>query len=159
MTSPVDCTYCWGDGLLYKWYWPCNDGAVLCIVGWVTKTEGYEWFGTTVSYCACIKTWASEFGIDIIEFDVDSDVRREFFASSATNVERTELMINWDDDEAISLSATSAAIAAADFLVAASDCEAASVPEVLLNDAFCEESSLSSRFCMLLASSICACAT
>lgn len=98
----------------------------------------------------------SDTGMDLSGFDVDSVVRPAFFASSAANVERTEVMINWDEEEAASLSATSAAIAAADFLVATSDFAFESVAKV---DAFCTKLSSSSRFRMLLASSTCASAT
>lgn len=48
--------------------------------------------------------------------DVEDDVSPAFLASSAANVERTDVMIYWEEVEAASLSATSAAIAAADFL-------------------------------------------
>ncbi|GER47596.1 Core-2/I-branching beta-1,6-N-acetylglucosaminyltransferase family protein [Striga asiatica] len=46
-------------------------------------------------------------------FDV---VNPAFWASSAAKVERTDVIMYWDEVEAVSLSATSAAIAAADFL-------------------------------------------
>lgn len=103
-----------------------------------------------------IKTLGSDTGKDMSDFNADSEVRPAFFASSAANVDRTELMISWDEEEAASLSATSAAIAAADFLVATSCFVFASVAKV---DAFCKKFSLSSRFRMLLASSTCASAT
>lgn len=48
--------------------------------------------------------------------EVDDDVSPAFLAASAANVERTDVMIYWEEVEAASLSATSAAIAAADFL-------------------------------------------
>lgn len=50
------------------------------------------------------------------EVDAEEVVNPAFFASSAAKVERTDVIIYWDEVEAASLSATSAAIAAVDFL-------------------------------------------
>lgn len=57
------------------------------------------------------------FGVDVNELEeLDGFVRPAVFASSAAKVERTEAIINWEELEAASLSATKAAMAAADFL-------------------------------------------
>lgn len=62
------------------------------MVGWGNTTEGYE-CGVPNNCCADI-TFGSDIGIDLSVFDMDSEVRPAFFASSAANVERTEVMIN-----------------------------------------------------------------
>lgn len=84
--------------------------------------------------------------------DVD---RPAFFASSAAKVERTDVMMYWEEVEAASLSATSAAIAAADFLDVCSV-----VFELVQFDGFESNTRSSSKFFrMFVASSTCACAT
>lgn len=52
---------------------------------------------------------------EVVEVD-DDVVSPAVLAASAANVERTDVMMYWEEVEAASLSATSAAIAAADFL-------------------------------------------
>lgn len=112
------------------WYCGWVLGAWFCIVGWDTKTVWYEWFGVVESDWAGKNIMGSEtaigfsgFGIESVtelagidgkELDaVEAFTRPAFFASSAANVERTECIIIWEEVEAVSLSATSAAMAAA----------------------------------------------
>lgn len=88
--------------------------------------------------------------------EVDDDVNPAPLAASAANVERTDVMIYWEDVEAASLSATSAAITAADFFI----CSEFALASVDVVDGF-ESNTRSSCNCfrMFVASSTCACAT
>lgn len=89
--------------------------------------------------------------------EVDDGVSPAPLAASAANEERTDVMIYWEDVEAASLSATSAAIAAADFF---DDCSELGLASVDVVDGF-ESNTRSSFNCfrMCVASSTCACAT
>lgn len=103
----------------------------------------------------------SDFDMELLCDDgveVDEGASPTLLASSAANDERTDVMMYWEDVEAASLSATSAAIAAADFLDARSDFVLASGVVV---DGFESNTRSSSSNCvrMLVASSTCACAT
>ena len=86
---------------------------------------------------------------------VDEFVRFAFLASSAAKVERTEVIICWEWVEAASLSATSAAMAAAVFL------ESADVEDGPFEPGFDSGTmgSLLSRLLMFAACSSCPCAT
>lgn len=89
-------------------------------------------------------------------------IKPAFLASSAANVERTDVMICCDDVEAANLSATSAAMAAAVFLEVSPVDVTSSILEVALEDdglALTSTASLLSRLRMTVASSTWACAT
>lgn len=93
---------------------------------------------------------------EVVEVD-DDVVSPAVLAASAANVERTDVMMYWEEVEAASLSATSAAIAAADFLDVWSGFALASVDAV---DGFGSNTRSSPNcFRMFVASSTCACAT
>lgn len=81
-------------------------------------------------------------------------VNPAFLASSAAKVERTDVMMYWEDVEAASLSATSAAIAAADFLDVCSVFELTSFDVV---DGF-ESNTRSSSNCFRMFVASCTCA-
>lgn len=59
---------------------------------------------------------AIEKGVD----DAKEFIRAASLASSAAKEERADIIMSWEELEAVSLSATSAAIAAADFFVSCS---------------------------------------
>jgi hypothetical protein len=139
MIPPDACKYCWEDGFGIIWYWAWEVGTWFCIVDCGTKTDWYEWFGGAVNDCADMKALGSETGIDFSGFPIESSgfdgvepfTRPAFFASWAANVERTEVIISWEELEAASLSATSAAMAAVDFLGVCPDFAFASIGGVL----------------------------
>lgn len=104
--------------------------------------------------------WFSGFSIGLLTLDekeaddVEEFISPAFLASSAANVERTDVIIYREELEAASLSATSAAIDAADFLII---CAAGFVLES--DDTVDGFASLSKYFSSFVPSSACACAT
>lgn len=140
MIPPDGCKYCWEDGFGSIWYWAWEVGTWFCTVDCGTKTDWYEWFGGEVNGCVDKKAIGSETGNDFSGFTVESEfegvdtfAKPAFFASSAANVERTEVIISWEELEAASLSATSAAMAAADFLFVCPAFEFASIGVVAVD--------------------------